>query len=63
VRDVWRTRVHKGIVIENIPATHCSNCGEELYDLVTVQTIERIIANPDRYATVQSVAVADFKAA
>ena len=61
--DVLRTRVHKGVVIENIPATYCPNCGEELYDLATVKAVERIVANPDRYAKIQRVAVADFKVA
>jgi hypothetical protein len=39
-------------VIENIPATYCLNCGEELYDLATVQLIEQIVAEPTRYAAV-----------
>jgi YgiT-type zinc finger domain-containing protein len=50
LREVRRTRVHQGIVIENIPATFCSNCGEELYDLATVQLIEKIVAAPEVYA-------------
>ncbi len=49
LREVRRTRVHQGIVIENLPATFCSNCGEELYDLETVQLIEKIVAAPDTY--------------
>lgn len=63
VLDVLRTRVHKGVVIENIPATYCPSCGEELYDLATIKAVERIVANPDRYARIQRMAVADFKAA
>lgn len=50
VRDVRRTRVYKGVVIENIPATHCLNCGEELYDLATMRLIEQIAAAPKQYA-------------
>jgi YgiT-type zinc finger domain-containing protein len=50
LREVRRTRVHQGIVIENIPATFCPNCGEELYDLATVQLIEQIVAAPEVYA-------------
>lgn len=52
LRDVRRNRVHKGVVIENIPATFCPNCGAELYDLATVQLIERIVAEPESYTTV-----------
>jgi YgiT-type zinc finger domain-containing protein len=63
VLDVLRTRAHKGVVIENIPATYCPNCGEELYDLATMEAVERIVANPDRYARIQRMVVADFKAA
>lgn len=51
LRQVRRDRVYKGIVIENIPATYCSNCGEELYDLATVELIEKIVAAPEVYAT------------
>jgi len=58
VRDVRRTRVYKGIVIENIPATFCSNCGEELYDLATMRLIERIVAEPDVYTSMVTRPVA-----
>jgi hypothetical protein len=50
-------------VIENIPATYCTSCGEELYDLATVKAVERIVASPDQYARGQRMAFADFKAA
>jgi YgiT-type zinc finger domain-containing protein len=49
LREVRRTRVHQGIVIENLPATFCPNCGEELYDLATVELIEKIVATPEAY--------------
>lgn len=49
LREVRRTRVHQGIVIENIPATFCPNCGEELYELATVRLIEKIVAAPEVY--------------
>ena len=52
LRSVRRTRVHQGIVIENIPATFCSNCGEELYDLATVQLLEQIVAAPEVYTQI-----------
>ena len=58
LRNVRRARVHKGIIIENIPATYCSNCGEEVYDLATAELIERIAAEPEIYATVEPRAVA-----
>ena len=52
IRDVRRTRVYSGIVIENIPATYCSNCGEELYDAEAVDLIEKVAAEPERYSSV-----------
>lgn len=58
VRDVRRTKVYKGIVIENIPAASCMNCGEELYDLATVQLIEQIVAKPEVYTTMVKLPVA-----
>ncbi len=58
VRQVRRTEFHDGIVIENVPSTYCSNCGEELYDLATVQLIEKILAQPERYTTVMEFPVA-----
>jgi YgiT-type zinc finger domain-containing protein len=51
LREVRRNRVHQDIVIENIPATFCPNCGEELYELATVQLIEQIVAAPEAYTT------------
>jgi len=50
IRDVRRTRVYKGIVIENIPATYCPDCGEELYDAAAVDQMERIAADPEKYS-------------
>jgi hypothetical protein len=58
VCDVRRTEFHDGIVIENVPATYCSNCGEELYDLATVQLIEKILAQPERYTQMVEMPVA-----
>lgn len=52
LREVRRSRVHQGVVIENIPATFCPHCGEELYDLATVRMIEQIVAEPEVYTTV-----------
>jgi hypothetical protein len=42
--------VFKGIVIENLPATYCPDCGEELYEAATVDLMEKIAAEPDKYA-------------
>ena len=50
IRNVRRTHVFKGIVIENLPATYCPDCGEELYDAATVDLMEKIAAEPDKYA-------------
>ena len=50
IRDVRRTHVYKGIVIENLPATYCPNCGEELYEAATVDLMEKIAAEPEIYA-------------
>jgi len=58
VRAVRRTEIHDGIVIENVPSTYCSNCGEELYDLATVQLIEKILSEPKRYARMVEMPVA-----
>jgi len=51
IRDVRRTRVHFGIVIENIPATYCPDCGEELYDAAAVDFMEKVVAEPEKYST------------
>ena len=52
IRDVRRTRVLNGIVIENIPATFCSNCGEELYEASAVDFMEKVVSDPEKYSTV-----------
>ncbi len=49
LKDVRRTRVYKGVVMQNLPATYCTNCGEELYEATTVDLMEKIAANPARY--------------
>jgi YgiT-type zinc finger domain-containing protein len=58
VIDVRRDRFYKGVLIENIPATYCLNCGEELYDLATVRLMEKIAAKPERYARLVELPVA-----
>lgn len=55
---VRRTQFHKGVLIENIPATYCLNCGEELYELETVRLLEKIAAQPKRYARLVELPVA-----
>lgn len=52
IRDVRRTRVLNGIVIENIPATFCPNCGEELYEASAVDFMEKVVSDPEQYSTV-----------
>jgi len=58
VRDVRRTEVYDGIVIENVPSTYCTNCGEELYAAATLQLIEQILAQPKRYVRMVEMPVA-----
>jgi len=55
---VRRDQFYKGVLIENIPATYCLNCGEELYDLETVRLMEKIAAKPERYAKMVEFPVA-----
>jgi len=52
IRDVRRTRVLNGIVIENIPATFCPDCGEELYEASAVDFMEKVVSDPDKYSTI-----------
>jgi YgiT-type zinc finger domain-containing protein len=56
--EVRRDRLYKGVLIENIPATYCLNCSEELYDLKTVELMEKIAAKPERYAQMVELPVA-----
>jgi len=58
VIEVRRDRLYKGVLIENIPATYCLNCGEELYDLKTVELMEKIATKPERYAWIVELPVA-----
>lgn len=59
MKNVRRTRVYKSVVIENLPATCCTNCGEELYDAATVDLMmERIGAEPEHYAQMMEMPVA-----
>ena len=45
--NIRKDEFYKGVLIQNLPATYCQNCGEELYDLTTVQLMEKIAAKPD----------------
>lgn len=58
IREVRRTQVYKGVVIENIPATYCPDCGEELYDAATVSLMEQIATDPQHYARMVEMPVA-----
>lgn len=51
IRGVRRTRVHGDVVIENLPATWCPDCGEELYDAEVVDFVEKVLADPNKYST------------
>ena len=31
--NIRKDEFYKGVLIQNLPATYCQNCGEELYDL------------------------------
>jgi hypothetical protein len=55
---VRRTQFYKGVLIENLPATYCFNCGEELYSLKTAELLEKIAAQPKRYAKLVELPVA-----
>jgi YgiT-type zinc finger domain-containing protein len=55
---VRRTQFYKGVLIENLPATYCLNCGEELYSLQTAELMEEIAAQPKRYAKMVEMPVA-----
>lgn len=55
---VRRTQFYKGVLIENLPATYCLNCGEELYSLQTVELMEKIAAQPQQYAKMVEMPVA-----
>ena len=50
IREIRRTQVYKGVVIENVPATYCPDCGEELYEAATVSWMEMVAADPQKYA-------------
>lgn len=58
LKTVRRTRVYKGVVIQNLPATYCTNCGEELYEAATVDLMEQIAAQPECYAQMIEMPVA-----
>ena len=55
---VRRTQFYKGVLIENLPATYCLNCGEELYSLQTAELMEEIATQPKRYAKLVEMPVA-----
>ena len=55
---VRRTQFYKGVLIENLPATYCLNCGEELYSLKIAELMEKIATQPQRYAKIVELPVA-----
>ena len=50
VENVRRERLYKGVWIENLPVKHCPHCHEDVCDWDTVQLMEAIAANPEKYA-------------
>ena len=58
IRDIRRTQIYKGVVIENVPATYCPDCGEELYEAATVRWMEMVAADPQKYARMIEMPVA-----
>ena len=50
VENVRRERLYKGVWIENLPVKHCPHCHEDICDWETVQLMEAIAANPEKYA-------------
>ena len=58
VIPIRRTEFYKGVLIENLPATRCYNCGEELYEAATVRWMEMVAADPQKYARMIEMPVA-----
>lgn len=50
VENVRRDKLYKGIWIENLPVKHCPHCHEDVLEWETVQLMEDIAANPEKYA-------------
>ena len=48
------------LVIRNIPATSCPNCGEGYFTAETLREVERIRAHHEHFAVKRPVEVADF---
>lgn len=56
--NIRKDEFSKGVLIQNLPATFCQNCGEELYDRATVQLVEKIASEPDVLAQLMELPVA-----
>jgi len=50
VENVRREMLYKGIWIENLPVEHCPHCHEDVCDWETVQLMEAIANDPEKYA-------------
>ena len=48
------------LVIQNIPATSCPNCGESYFSAETLREVECIRAHREHFGEKRSVQVADF---
>ena len=49
VENVRRDRLYKGVWIENLPVKHCPHCHEDVCEWETVQLMEAIAADPEKY--------------
>lgn len=50
----------KMIVVANVETIVCDNCGQRYVEGEALETLNRILANPDTYARQQMIPVADF---
>lgn len=57
---VYRKRKKQVYVIENVPAQVCQNCGERYFTAEVVQTMEKLIDQPEAQQRKISVPVIAF---
>jgi YgiT-type zinc finger domain-containing protein len=63
VRRVTRSygKAERLLVVANVPAVSCSDCGESYLTAETLLELERIKLHRDNFAVRRPVAVADFR--
>lgn len=59
-RDEIFGRGQNAVIIENIPIIECRNCGINYFTPETSRAIDEICAHPEKYAVMQSRAVAQL---